>query len=519
MSEAPEDLSESLPLEGFFVGSARQGAFGGCALVRSFLLAVCVAAYSITATAAEAQATLPPELSRSDVRAQAPAPANSLSRTDEAEYRLNFGDVLEFSVRGFPDLRQKAMVELDGEVSVPLAGRVRVIGMPLSGAQDTIKKLAAQRPLHQRFPDGRESYVALAVDDVLVTIAEYRPIYVLGDVGKPGELPYRPGMTARQAIALGGGFDIMRYRLVNPFLESADLKGQHEVLWTDAAKTRVQLKRIEVELEGKTDIDPDVVADIPLERSYLDEIVKTEAETLRRRLADHVKETEHIRGLIELNVAKVDTLKKQLMTEIQGSEVDQQELEQMKDAQRRGNLPLMRLMEIRRVQLTNATRVLQTRVQFDQAERDLAEARRSLERMINARRTSLLAERQDQSATYNGLLAKISANSEKLVHTSVLKSRLVRGRGGKVGITIHRSLLDMKRTIVGSEDTPLFPGDTVEISLESERDVDEAIKRGATASRPILGQATPPGQAWVSSPPSSPPNPTTGKDLVPTARP
>src|SRR5690606_6342358 len=132
MSEAPEDLSESLPLEGFFVGSARQGAFGGCALVRSFLLAVCVAAYSITATAAEAQATLPPELSRSDVRAQAPAPANSLSRTDEAEYRLNFGDVLEFSVRGFPDLRQKAMVELDGEVSVPLAGRVRVIGMPLS---------------------------------------------------------------------------------------------------------------------------------------------------------------------------------------------------------------------------------------------------------------------------------------------------------------------------------------------------------------------------------------------------
>lgn len=149
----------------------------------------------------------------------------------------------------------------------------------------------------------------------------------------------------------------------------------------------------------------------------------------------------------------------------------------------------------------------------------MAEARRSLERMINARRTSLLAERQEQSAAYNGLLAKISANSEKLVHTSVLKSRLVRGRGGKVSIAIHRSLLDMKRTIVGTEDTPLLPGDTVEIALESERDVDEAIKRGATASHPILGQASPPGQAWAASPPSSSSDPSTRKDMVPSASP
>jgi polysaccharide biosynthesis/export protein len=336
--------------------------------------------------------------------------------------------------------------------------------------------------LLQRFPDGREGYVALAPDDVLVTIAEYRPIYILGDVGKPGELPYRPGMTARQAIALGGGFDIMRYRLVNPFTESADLKGQHEVLWTDAARARVKLKRIETELEGKTELDPDILSDVPLDRVYLQEIVKTEVETLRRNLADHGKEIEHIRGLIELNVAKVDTLKKQLNTEIQGSEVDQQELEQMKDAQRRGNLPLMRLMEIRRIQLTNSTRVLQTRVQFDQAERDLAEARRSLERLQNIWRTKLLTERQDQSAIYNGLLAKISANAEKLVHTSVLKSRLVRGRGGKVNIAIHRSLLDVKKTIVGAEDTPLFPGDTVEIALESEREVDEAVRRSSAVT-------------------------------------
>jgi polysaccharide export outer membrane protein len=444
-----------------------------------------VAGSTITSFAAEAHGPAPAAGEPSKV-AGPQAPGDKA----EAEYRLNYGDVLEFSVRGFPDLRQKAIVELDGEVSLPLAGRVKVIGMTLAAAQAAIKSLAIPRPLHQRFPDGRESYVALALDDVLVTMAEYRPIYVMGDVGKPGELPYRPGMTVRQAIALGGGFDIMRYRLVNPFLESADLKGQHEVLWTDAARTRVRLKRVEVELEGKTKLNPDVVADIPLDKSFLDEIVKTEAETLARRLADYRKEIDHIRGLIEQNVAKVATLKKQLDTEVQGADVDTQELEQMKDYQRRGALPLMRLMEIRRIQLANATRVLQTRVQFDQAERDLAEARRSLERHDNNYRTALLAERQEQSAIYNSLLAKLSANSEKLEHTSVLKSRLVRGRGGRVSIAIHRSLLDVKQTLVGSEETPLFPGDTVEIALESEREVDAAIRQRATSLRqPILAPA------------------------------
>jgi polysaccharide export outer membrane protein len=470
----------------------RQLRLGGREPTRLAFVVVLAVGGTITGMAAEAhdpaRATVEPSKQQGLV--------GSPSKPEEADYRINYGDVLEFSVRGFPELRQKAIVEPDGEVSLPLAGRVKVIGMTLSAAQAVIKNLAIPRPLQQRFPDGRETYVALAPDDVLVTMAEYRPIYVMGDVGKPGELTYRPGMTVRQAIALGGGFDIMRYRLVNPFLESADLKGQHDVLWTDAARTRVRLKRVEVELEGKTALDPDVVADIPLDKSYLDEIVNTEAETLDRRLADHAKEVAHVQGLIEQNVAKVANLKKQLDAEIQGAEVDAQEWDQMKDYQRRGALPLMRLMEIRRIQLANSTRVLQTRVQSDQAERDLAEARRNLERLDNTYRTALLAERQEQAAIYNSLLAKLSANSEKLEHTSVLKSRLVRGRGGRVSIAIHRSLLDFKKTLVGSENTPLLPGDTVEITLEGESEVDEAIRQRAKQTRQsALAPSAPADQA------------------------
>src|SRR6266536_3637228 len=118
------------------------------------------------------------------------------------EYRLNAGDVLEISIYGFAELRQRAMIELNDEVSLPPAGRVRIAGMTIAEAQSAIRRLVTARPLRQRFPDGRDSLIVIAAEDVNVAIAEYRPVYVMGDVAKPGELAFRPGLTVRQAIAL-----------------------------------------------------------------------------------------------------------------------------------------------------------------------------------------------------------------------------------------------------------------------------------------------------------------------------
>src|ERR1700757_416583 len=46
-----------------------------------------------------------------------------------AEYRLDVGDVLEISVAGVPDLRQRVSVELDGNISFPSLGTLEVGGL------------------------------------------------------------------------------------------------------------------------------------------------------------------------------------------------------------------------------------------------------------------------------------------------------------------------------------------------------------------------------------------------------
>jgi len=49
---------------------------------------------------------------------------------------------------------------------------------------------------------------------VAVEIIAYRPIYVLGEVNRPGQYPYQPGMTVVTAVAVAGGFT---YRAVEGY--------------------------------------------------------------------------------------------------------------------------------------------------------------------------------------------------------------------------------------------------------------------------------------------------------------
>jgi polysaccharide export outer membrane protein len=42
--------------------------------------------------------------------------------------------------------------------------------------------------------------------DVSVEIDRYRPFFIMGEVGSPGQYAYVPGMTTQNAIAIAGGF-------------------------------------------------------------------------------------------------------------------------------------------------------------------------------------------------------------------------------------------------------------------------------------------------------------------------
>ncbi len=107
-------------------------------------------------------------------------------------YTLGSSDRLRVTVFGHPDLSGEFEVDGTGQISLPLIGQKKAEGLSTSMLEQSITQtLASGYILDPR---------------VSVEVINYRPFYILGEVGKPGEYPYTNGLTVQNAVAAAGGF-------------------------------------------------------------------------------------------------------------------------------------------------------------------------------------------------------------------------------------------------------------------------------------------------------------------------
>jgi polysaccharide export outer membrane protein len=384
-----------------------------------------------------------------------------------AEYRLNVGDVVEISVATVPELQRRLRINLDGSITFPLLGTVAVAGLTPSQAQVKIQAGLAARIFQRRTGDGRDSSVAIGPDEVTATLVEYRPIYVNGDVSKPGEFPYRPLMTVRQAVALSGGYDTMRFRTSNPILDWADLKSDYETFWTEFAKEQAHVWRLKSELGDKTDSAQNALPDLPLPRSTISEIVRVETEHLNILKVDHERQKAFLQGAIKQGYEQIAVLSDQQQKEEQGVQADVEELKKSVELFGKGMLPSPRVTDNRRAVLLSSTRKLQTGAELMQLKRQQGDLERQLERLDDQRRIDLLGELQEAEVKLSEIRAKLQGIGDKLQYTALLKSRLMRGNGYKLEVAITRRNETGMQRVVANEDSDLQPGDVVDVSLQT----------------------------------------------------
>ena len=387
----------------------------------------------------------------------------------KAEYHLDVGDVLEISVAGVPDLRQRVAVQLDGSISYPLLGTFVVAGLPPSEVLAKIRATLPTRVFRQRSPDGRQNVVVIEADQVTASVVEYRPIYVNGDVSRPGEQVYRPLMTVRQAVALSGGYEIMRFRMNNPFLESADLRSDYESLWTEFAKEQARIWRMRKELGDEDNLDQKVLRDVPIPASTISQITRLEAEQLKSRQDDYLREREFLQHGTKQADEQIVVLSEQLQKEEQGLQADTEDLRRATELFSKGAVPMPRITDARRALLLSSTRKLQTISQVMYTKRQRNDFSRQLEKLDDQRRINLLRELQDGAVRLNQIRAKLQAVGEKLQYTSLMRSQLIRGTGSKPQITIIRKEEKGRKSFIAEEDSELQPGDVVEVAVRFEQ--------------------------------------------------
>ena len=114
-----------------------------------------------------------------------------IARAKTTSPTLQPGEKVKVTVFGEDRLTGDYQIDPAGNLSLPLAGTLRAAGLD-------------RRQLEQRLTEKfRGEY--LRDPKVTVDVDDFRPFYILGEIAKPGEYPFKGGLDVMSAIALAGG--------------------------------------------------------------------------------------------------------------------------------------------------------------------------------------------------------------------------------------------------------------------------------------------------------------------------
>jgi polysaccharide export outer membrane protein len=131
-------------------------------------------------------------LSSGGFSTSAMAQGKQTAEVASGSYTLAPTDRIRLKVYGEADISGEYEIDSSGYASIPLAGRIRAGGLTTGQLERSITAALSKGIVR----DPR----------VNIEIALYRPYYILGEVKKSGEYPYRIGMTILDAVASAGGF-------------------------------------------------------------------------------------------------------------------------------------------------------------------------------------------------------------------------------------------------------------------------------------------------------------------------
>lgn len=123
-------------------------------------------------------------------------PGSGLPPVPEAttdRYLLGPGDQVRIITFGEEQLTGEFRVDASGNIALPLVGSVHAEGLTPDQLAAAVTATLRKSKLYQN-------------PSLSVEVVDYRPMFILGEVSRPGQYPYQPGMTVVTAVAVAGGF-------------------------------------------------------------------------------------------------------------------------------------------------------------------------------------------------------------------------------------------------------------------------------------------------------------------------
>ena len=375
-----------------------------------------------------------------------------LGTMDKLRIRVAEWQTADGSIRDWSVISGDYTVGPSGSISLPFVG-----DMPASGkttdaiAQEIGSALQKQFALKDR-------------PSASVELSEFRPVYLSGDVEKPGEYPFAPNLTIVKAVSLAGGLRRADsgQRFARDFINA---KGDAVVYMADRARLLVKQARLRAEIANQDTIEmPKELQDKPEAKPLLDSETAL-MNTRKKRLTLQLQALADLKQLLQ---SEVETLAKKSETQTRQLQLATADRDKVEDLAEKGlALSARKMAAEQRAADTEAT-LLDIDTNSLKAKQDISKADQDEITLRNDWDAQLAQELQNAEAQLDELHLKLETSNSLMAEAltqSTDAARFDTSTGAaSIAYSIVRDVDGKAKEIPVQENTALQPGDLIKVT-------------------------------------------------------
>lgn len=336
-----------------------------------------------------------------------------------------------------------------GSIVLPVIGAIPVGSMDSTAlANEIARRIQAKTGLVNK-------------PDTTVEITEFPPIYVVGDVNKPGEYKFRNGLTVLQAVALSGG-ELQPGESTSK--DEIQLVGSLQGLAVEMLRIEARIARLQAEMTGSATIAfPSVPPGV--DGKVAADVYAQEKTIFVARANEIDRQTKSLTELRDLFSAEIGVLEEKIKATDVGIKSTETEFANIKTLVEKGLAIASRQSELERALADYRAERLDQVTAIMRARQNITEATRNLEGLHDKQQTDVASQIQTEQGNLEQLAQKRDTAQKLLLDVLSRKDRTALSGGGEAELTITRSRLGAQVTIPATEATALMSGDVVQVRL------------------------------------------------------
>ncbi|MDX0229902.1 exopolysaccharide production protein ExoF [Sinorhizobium meliloti] len=382
----------------------------------------------------------------------------SLARADE--YRLGVMDKLrvrvaewqtaEGAVRDWSAVSGDYTVGPSGNLSLPFVG-----DLPASGK--TTSEVAEEIGVKMQKLFGLRDRPSASVE-----MAQYRPVYLSGEVQTPGEYPYAPNLTVLKAVSLGGGLRRADngQRFARDYINAS---GESAVQVAERSRLLIRRARLLAEIGKRDTISmPEELKNVP----DADKLLASETALMVSRDKRQKRQLDALADLRSLLQSEIEALAKKAETQARQLELATEDRDKVDSLAEKGLALSQRKLSLEQRVADVQASLLDIDTASLKAKQDASKAAQDETNLRNDWDAQLAQELQNTEAELDTLTLKLGT-SRDLMTEALLQSAdaaQLEEQAAEITYSIIRDKDGKPTEIAADENTPVLPGDVIKVN-------------------------------------------------------